>query len=304
MSADAVCIGAGTAGLAFGIYAAQKGYKVEVYDRKKEIGLPIRSTGGIAEYAVRLYGLKIEDEWSYPIKRITLATADGDESQFDVSKPAGYVLDQTQFELYLAEKAESLGAGIYLGREVDPANLAGRESLVVGADGPFSMTRKLVGLQLNNDMDMHVGYEVWIPSRRLDVEEYEIKIVYSTVYAPYGYIWFFRYKDMVKVGCGVPMAFNRQTPVKNLLASYLLRVEGVNIEEYEHSMGGVIPTGPPLDRVVHRIGGTWFALLGDAGNMVNASTGGGLQFAIASAYMLAENLEEPSGYQKEYCKVL
>jgi flavin-dependent dehydrogenase len=127
---------------------------------------------------------------------------------------------------------------------------------------------------------MHRGLELWVRGRpRTDLEN-AIMVRFDHAAAPYGYVWLFRYNDVVKYGAGVPIAVEKdlKATLYGMIDQFFDGWEVVN------HVGGVIPTPKPLGRVSYGN----MALIGDAGNFVNAATGGGIQLALLSGKSCGE----------------
>lgn len=283
-----VIIGAGTAGLSCAISALENGVKrVVVLDKKHEIGSPVRSTGGIADIFLREAGIDPDPEWAYPLTA-AVVSAPGAEHVFHLNgQTIGYVMDQRRFEQHLARRAQSLGADIILGERVTPSyidELRKDYDFVIAADGPFSVVRRhYLGIPDPDEWDVHKGFEFWVQgSVKVNLPPNAIHVHFNQRIAPYGYVWLFRYKDIIKYGLGVPVAFKSidlsEVAFNNIPTFFDGEVKIAG------GMGGVIPTPPPLARVVYDS----IALVGEAGLQINSATGGGIQVALLAGRLCGE----------------
>ncbi|MEM1944150.1 MAG: NAD(P)/FAD-dependent oxidoreductase [Nitrososphaerota archaeon] len=289
-------VGGGVAGLSCAIFAANKNVPVTVYERKRRIGFPVRSTGGIAAHYLESSGLGFKSDWTYPLTKAIVVSPSGYRYEFEAGgKVIGYVLDHGEFERYLAEKAMDLGVKFVMPIQVKPGTigqLLNAYDYVVGADGPYSAVRRFIGIPDEDQLNMHKGYEYWVDGSSdpvFDLPQNSILIYFNNNIAPKGYVWFFRYKDIIKFGLGVPIAVPADP--KKILDSVARKLMPTLFKSrILGKTGGVIPTPPPLESVVKdRI-----ALVGDAGNLINSATGGGIHMALFSGRQCGLSLAEGS----------
>jgi flavin-dependent dehydrogenase len=121
---------------------------------------------------------------------------------------------------------------------------------------------------------MHRALEFWVVGTPNFMLDNSFLMYFDKRIAPYGYVWLFKYKDIVKYGMGVPVSLNidiSSTLVMNFDRFFKDR-------KIINCVGGVVPTPPPLPKVVYDN----VALVGDAGNFVNAATGAGIHGALMS----------------------
>ncbi|MEM4972441.1 MAG: NAD(P)/FAD-dependent oxidoreductase [Candidatus Hadarchaeales archaeon] len=299
---NAAVVGAGVAGLTCAIFAAKGGAEVTVYERRYKIGFPVRSTGGIAKHYLERSGVGFREDFAYPLYRAIVASPSGYTYEFEMKGDViGYVIDHGEFEKYLYEKALEHGVRVMTGMKVDERlirQLISTYDFVVGADGPYSTVRRFLGIPDENPLDMHKGYEVWVDGLTdtvFPVPPNSILIWFNNDIAPRGYVWFFRYKDIIKVGLGVPVA-HPEDP-KTILERNSSRIFPNGMSPINR-IGGVIPTPPPLESVVYGN----VALVGDAGNLINSATGGGIHMALFSGRACGESIAQGSlrGYSRWY----
>ena len=317
---DAVIVGAGVAGLSCAIRAAEHGANVLVLDKKEVIGFPIRSTGGIAEYWVRKLGLDIGKiaNYTHRVEDVYLVSPSGHRYRFRGADllpnlGVGYVVDHGMLEAYLAEEAARRDVTIMKGFRVDSLSKLRNmfsSRFYIGADGPYSTVRRSLGIPINDGADMAKGIEFWLPRTLLVGGDDGIYVHFNEV-AKGGYSWWFTYRNIVKVGLGVPLTVTENTEqlLHRYLEKYLLQSKvayswgGRKSLEYvlrnvSGKVGGVIPVPPPLKRVVYGD----VALLGDAGNIINSAVGGGIATSIFSGQMCGDAVAEGKleKYQSSY----
>jgi flavin-dependent dehydrogenase len=272
-----VIVGAGVSGLACAISAALNGAEVVVMDKKRRIGEPIHGTGGIAKQFILEYGVTPVEDFMYGLNRAYIMSPNAEYTVSINNQTIGYVMDQGKFEEYLANEAEKAGAEIWLEKYVTPdmvGELRRKYDVVVGADGAYSTVRRYLHIPDNDDWDMHRALEFWVVGTPNFMLDNSFLMYFDKRIAPYGYVWLFKYKDIVKYGMGVPVSLNidiSSTLVMNFDRFFKDR-------KIINCVGGVVPTPPPLPKVVYDN----VALVGDAGNFVNAATGAGIHGALMS----------------------
>ena len=325
---DVVILGAGVAGLMCAYRAAQSGLNVLLIDKKKEIGFPVRSTGGIARFWLDELGFQIPQDFSHPLEwaairagvtpqEVSVVFNQSNQPTFKFvyrdfvfrqpGRIIGYTVHHGKLEKHLWQLCESQGVK-YERRFIRSLDELRSFSAryYVGADGPYSIVRSGLGIPPNSEYDMHKGYEVWIPYKTwVNITEDDIhnglRVIFDEL-APRGYIWEFGYKDVVKIGLGVPLAYSSSVNLKDNLRAFLRWSCG--FEDYELArsivgeVGGVIPTPPPLKSVAYGN----VALVGDAGNIINSATGGGIHTAMLSGAMCAVSIATNGleGYKRWY----
>jgi len=89
--------------------------------------------------------------------------------------------------------------------------------------------------------------------------------------------------SMARVGLGAPLGSN----LKKLLEEFALQ-RGIELVGSCDRLSGLIPVGPPMNSVVKDN----ILLVGDAGYITKASSGGGLMLGLKSANLCAESIME------------
>ena len=123
---DVAVVGAGPVGSSFARQMAQKGFKVGLIERKKEVGVPLQCAG--------LVGKKIMDTNILPEEFIVnkvygayLYSPSGTVLSVAKREPAAYVLDRVAYDKFLAEKAVEAGADLLLNHRVNGLDIENGE---------------------------------------------------------------------------------------------------------------------------------------------------------------------------------
>lgn len=279
---DAIVIGAGTAGLSCLKQLKDHGVDAIAIDQKREIGKPIRSTGGIAKYFVDKLGMPTDPSvMAATISSVSLRTdVPGKEVNLRFDHPVGYVYDFTKYERYLARDLP-----IQLGERVlnidkdgfihtDQGDYMARHIIV--ATGPVS---SLSPYKIPPD-DMLVAYE---ETRKLPKREDIDLIIWFSKYAEFGYVWDFPSNDGRRIGLGYPRT--NHTPPAHKLKFFTYAHPDVD-GEVDHTIAHQIPVGPPMKNPLVKLPPAgqprWIYYIGESAGTTFASTGGGLQGAYWS----------------------
>jgi digeranylgeranylglycerophospholipid reductase len=216
LTADVLIAGGGPAGLAAASAAARTGARTIVFERRKEIGYPIHTSGG--SWIADMEALHIPSTLYHPIRRITFLSPNN-EANFDYNNPVCCVLDVRGVYQHLAGQAVRDGAII------QPAS---------PVEAPIVENDRVVGLRAKNAMNklqewrapvtidctgfssalaarvgLHGGYRRYGYGAEWDLlaPNYPDDLLYLIVgshVAPSGYAWVFpRGNGRVRVGVGV-----------------------------------------------------------------------------------------------------
>ena len=309
LEVDVAVVGSGPAGSTYARIASQAGLSVVVFDKRKELGNPVRCGEGlgVAEplreklelpryaYSVEIYGAKV-------------VAPNGKEIIIRNENTSGWVLERKYFDKWLGELAVDKGAKIYSYHRVFDAKKdengvtlmvmdeSGkvkevRAKMVISAEGMEALTARKLGFPTIHrlyDVDTCYQYEV----KPYDHENL-IELYFGNAIAPRGYVWVFP-KAARKANVGIGIGAHLETGNKrgNLIGAtpkVFLDEFIVNHDQLKESsklvdFGGVISVGAPIDRFVDdRV-----MVIGTAAKQVDPIHGGGIELAMRAGYMAAE----------------
>jgi digeranylgeranylglycerophospholipid reductase len=115
---DVLIAGAGPAGLSAAVAAARAGLRVAVFERSKEIGYPIHTSGG--SWIAELRELGVPERFMHPI-RTGKFLAPNASASFSYNPPVSCILDVRGLYQFLAVQAAAAGADIFPGAAVEGA---------------------------------------------------------------------------------------------------------------------------------------------------------------------------------------
>ena len=293
---DAIIIGAGTSGLAAGSALQKAGKSYVILDKKKEIGLPVRSTGAVSLEWVNRIGMPTDRSIiASEIHAMSFRTDTGKSISMSFNRAVGLVYNFTEYERYLAEKFAgrlNIKMETRVNSVKDETVFTDSEKItakyIIMAAGPQSN----MGIKLPRDRVL-VAYE---EIRRLPKrDDYEMILWFSDS-APGGYFWDFADgPDRRKIGvCYYP--FNGRVP-KDVLAEFTEKFPELKGDMLE-TMAHQIPLTEPAEKVID--GNIMY--VGDMVNAVLNTTAGGLQGAFWSGTTagIAAAANNPLLYQQKW----
>jgi digeranylgeranylglycerophospholipid reductase len=282
---DVIVAGGGPAGLAIAEPLAERGLSVLVCERNREIGVPVRTSGG--SWPADLRALGLPDRLWHPISRLTFRSSRA-EATVDWGGPVGCALDVTATWKHLAERAVRAGAEVETGtmarlertaqlslwRDGEPR--PARCRLAVDATGTSSLLARQARVHDGFDR-VGVGYEQELSAPRFPQDE---AIILVGGLAPSGYAWAFPRGDArVRVGVGVIQPDTDANPrrlYEPVMRELAEPLAGSSLLEL-HS--GRIPS----QEAPGRLTGDGLLVLGDAGGHSNPLLGEGIRHVISAA---------------------
>lgn len=282
---DVIVAGGGPAGLRAAREAARGGARVLLLEKRREIGLPVRTSG--ASWIEDLKRLGVPERYYHPTHRVRLVGPER-EVRFRYDPPINCVLDVTGLYQHLAVEAGEAGAEIRLScrvkrhlsetGEVKLATPGGevraRARVVIDASGHAATLAREAGLAAREGrVGFGAEYELHAPARDPD----EIILGLGTRIAPGGYAWIFPLKEgRVRVGVGV-LRPDTDVDVMPCLERFVEETRPPNSCETRLELHhGIIPAAGPLTTCV----GEDLIVAGDAAGHVLGTAGEGIRFAL------------------------
>ena len=293
-------VGAGPAGLWSSILLARRGHAVTLIDSQAPWEKPCG--GGITAKALANTQIFDADLPRKDIERITIFFGDEQSVTVQPAQPLA-VVSRRDLAKHLLDEARRSGVNFVRDRvgQIQSRGtrwiVTARENEVhaeflIGADGATSLVRRAVGTPLTpNDLCVTLGY--FIPG---DAPAH-MKIFF--VPSLQGYIWSFPRPGHISYGLITRGGPGWTTRAKGLLSNFLIADLGSVVLEQAEFYSAPVPCLGPRSWKENRIEGDRWALLGDAAGLADAITGEGIHFALKSAEILAETIEQPGQYAKK-----
>ena len=310
---DVIVVGAGTGGSTAARFAAEKGLKVCLIDRKEKNKIGDKICGDAVGTDIFDF-LSINhpkgEELSCHIKGAKLYSPDLKKCiDLTDSKQAGYIVNRIEFGQRLLNEALDAGVEQFMDKTMvldllynknfvagvkvklkngDKIDL--KSKIVIDASGFYSPLRKKVKSALiekeilKEDSILCYREIVKFSPQDLNVEDPEyISICLNSEKAPGGYIWYFpKNESSVNIGLGVFMDYKGK--VKNLYQQNVFK-EYIKTSKYEiiSSGGGVVPVRRPIWSCAD----DGIMLVGDAACQINPLHGGGIDPSMRGGYFAA-----------------
>jgi len=300
---DVAVVGAGPAGLMAALNAAEKGVGVVVFDKKAEIGVPVRcgefhpapeEVPNILPKATDC--MDVFDLPSFTIAnrctRIRLYSGLGRYWEFDFD---GNILDRERMEKWIAEKAQRNGAVIRMSSPaktfvengsctVGPSKeKAVKAKVVIAADGFPSATARAGGLPVDYYVSPpNSAVNVQFHMERIEVENELTEMFFDANYAPGGYAWIIpKGSGVANVGLGIRAPFmKKEKNIRALLDEFIYDHELLKNRLSNGTRSSYVSKILPVDGPIERTYGQAMLAAGDAACMVMPTNGGGIAPAM------------------------
>ncbi len=280
MSYDVIVAGAGPAGSVTAATVAAVGFRVLVLEKNSTCRSPC------AGYISRTINLELPENCIIQSKITTMRTYFPDMSFHDFQLD-GFVVDRPSFDMALAAKAKESGAEFRWdsplmnmtdgGVKFRDGEASGK--IIVGADGIFSKTASLLGLERQR---IAVCAQYHIKGIRTLPQTCEI--FFDTNYAPGGYVWIYPTgEDSAKVGMG--FTNSRGSPRQRLDAFIRRNAAQLTGRKTEY-ITGALPIGGLREKLVFNN----VLLVGDSAGMADPITGAGINNAMLAGEIAGKTI--------------
>lgn len=303
---DVVIVGAGPAGSLCAKYLAQSGVDVLVVEKKQEIGVPKRCAEAVDFNVFQKVGIEPHPLWL--VRRLYNAVLHapnencvkfGARTQME----GGCIIERKVFEKHLAKDAICAGAKYWLKttalgvlKEKDDVHGVVVEHLgiekkimakiTVAADGVDSKIAKSAGLDTVNPLNSYMSCIQYEMAGLKNIDEEAIHLYYGNTIVPGGYLWIFpKGNSLANVGVGINVLKSRDKSAKRHLDSF---IEDHSLIFNEASAIEINSGGVPVFRMLETLAINGLMIIGDAAQLVNPVTGGGIDLAMLSGKLAAE----------------
>lgn len=292
---DVIIIGAGPAGSSCAKKLAENGFSVKIFDRREELGVPVRCGEGLDEKTQELIG-KIPDNCiSHKIKGARIYAPNGKYLEA-ILEYGGFILDRRNFDKWLAEQATKAGAEIQkstlitefikedgyfngIKGELRGKKFEEKAKMIICATGAESALRKSLNIFSKlNLIDSCLQYKM----SGIDIDPDFIHIYLGNEIARRGYCWIFpKGSNKANIGVGV---IPGEKNAKYYLDKFVNDHKELKKGKIDLVEGGCVPVGGLLENMVTNS----FLICGEAAHHVNPIHGGGIKEAIISGQLAAD----------------
>jgi geranylgeranyl reductase family protein len=306
-SAEIAIVGAGPAGSHLASLLAASGQEVVLFDPKGAWEKPCG--GGVTSRALREFSFLLESQ-AYPrklINRITIISPSELSVTVKVTQPFA-IYSRHALNSLVLDQARKAGANFVQAAVADFSKQNdiwtittndGRRwcaRFLVGADGAASFTRRrLIGIFPMRDLAVAIGYLVehndsW-PGQ--DTPE-EVLVRFPPNFT--GYLWAFPRPGAMNFGVASKLGERTSGQLRQLVLDFVRDYYGEQPRPEQMSFfGAKIPTLDFSSWRRARASGDGWALIGDAAGFCDPITGEGIYYALKSAALLADAIEESAG---------
>jgi len=303
---DVVVVGAGPAGSLCAKYLAQSGVDVLVVEKKQEIGVPKRCAEAVDFSVFEKVGIEPHPLWLvHRLYNAVLHSPNENCVKFGArtQMESGCIIERKVFEKHLAKDAIRAGAKYWLKttalrvlKEKDDVHGVavehmGAEKIIkakitVAADGVDSKIAKSSGLDTVNPLKSYMSCFQYEMAGLSNIDEEAIHLYYGNSIAPGGYLWIFpKGNSIANVGVGIKVLKVGARSAKHHLDSF--------IEDHPLIFKGASPVeinsgGVPVHQTIETLASNGLMIIGDAAQLVNPVTGGGIDLAMLSGKLAAE----------------
>jgi digeranylgeranylglycerophospholipid reductase len=274
---DIIVIGAGPAGSVTAATVAQAGYSVLLIERNNTCRSPC---AGYISNTINI-DLPIDSVIQSKIAKMRTYFPDLSYHDFEIN---GFVVDRPNFDMALVMRAESYGVEIKWDSPLLDIVEGGvrfhksiaKSKIIVGADGVFSKTASLLGLEKQR-IAVCAQYHI----ENIETLSQTCEIYFNSEYAPGGYVWVYPAgKNSAKVGVGVTKgspckyleAFLNDSPFsKGLKTEYITGALPIGGLRKNFLFGNVL-------------------LVGDSAGMADPVTGAGINNAMLAAELAGRKI--------------
>jgi len=292
-SYDVTIVGAGPAGATVAYELARRGIRLLLLEKEK---LPRYKccAGGVTSKAARLLNFDISEVAEDVIHEVSFTFNLGNPYVGKHSQPLMYTVMRDVFDYCLVKRAQQLGTVLMDGQKVTQVQVSGdwveistadnvfRSRLVVGADGPYSIVARELGIGRSIEYLMGIESEIVVPEEELAKWKSRARVDLGCI--PGGYAWLFPKRNHLSVGAGCPASKARY-----LDPGHQKFLNSLSMSRYTiaRSSSHLMPTCTK-GRLVWQ---DKALLLGDAAGLADPLTGEGIYDAIKSAHLAAPVIE-------------
>lgn len=294
MNYDVVIVGGGPIGCFVARHIAEFGRKVLILEEHREVGEPPHCAGLVSSEVLSISGVG-DDVILNKIRGADIYAYDGTRFSFLGEKTYALVIDRILFDKRLSVMAENSGADLLrdsrvIGFERDNSEVevifvrSGKESkvrtsLVIGADGAYSMVAKSFNLPLPKEIIY--GFQV---EGELDcVSPFQVSVMMDNETSPGWFSWIIPLsEDYARIGLGINVKGNPRKYLNKLCNKWKL-LKSFKDSNIKRIMGGLIPLG-----LIDRSFTDNVMLVGDAAVQLKPLSGGGLYLGLLAGLICSE----------------
>lgn len=281
---DVIIVGGGPVGGFVAGRLAKKKYSVAIFEKNKEIGIPMNCAGLVTPRVFNLLSLSKKNIVQNEIKGANIHSPSGKTLTIGGDRLHAYVIDRSALDKEIMKYSCEKGANLYLSNKVittikndnfievkTAKNVIERSKLLIGADGPNSLIRNSFAFPEPKEFLYGIGAE--ITNTILDPSYVEIFIGNNV--APGFFAWIIptnREGTTARAGLCISSKYNSSPKyyfdkfIKSSFSHPFLKNGVISCK-----IGGIIPLG-----FLKKIYASNVMIVGDAAAQVKPTSGGGI----------------------------
>lgn len=295
MEYDVIVAGAGPAGSTVGYELSRMGHSVLILE-KEPLPRDKLCAGGIPRRILKLIDLQDGQMVEDRINRVEFTFRQKERFVLESPRPLIYTVNRRNFDEMLVRRAQAAGCQIRDGEPVGGLDQGNhlvlvhtprgeyRARVLVGADGVSGVVAKLGHFRRRRQIISTLQSEV--PMERDAFNRHRGRVWIGFGWVRYGYAWAFPKRNHLSVGMGAAVGGGRARDFRRafrfLLRSLFPQCLNVPAASFPISLGGI-----KQNLVQGRM-----LLVGEAGSLVHPVTAEGIYYAVKSAQLAAEVVDD------------
>jgi len=285
---DAAIVGGGPIGAYIAKRIVEKNYRVAIFEKNKEIGLPINCAGLISQRVFDFLDISPKNIVQNKVKGANIYSPSGNTLSIGGNKTHALVINRAEFDKEIIKKAMEKGAEVFLKNNVLAAQKTCNHielktsqnhdikcKLLIGADGPFSKIRDRFAFPKPTEFLRGIGAEV----TNISLDPNFVEIFVGNKIAPGFFAWVIPHnKEGTEARIGLCINQNSPYPPKYYLSNFLKKTSILKEVKIFNYIAGIIPLGALKSTYSSNV-----LIVGDAAAQVKPTSGGGIYTGILCA---------------------
>ena len=315
MEYDVIIVGGGPSGSTAARYIASKGFKPLVLEKKK-LDREKACGGGVSGRVIDEFNVP-DDAFDRMIYGDFICSPQGVTVALEKPHRIGACAMRGTFDKVLCDIAMDEGAEvreeskviepIYNEKTVIGVRTRERGNIqeyrakvtIIADGGPSEMSRKL-GVYIGDPhlIFLCMQYHMKLANSKIDERiRNNIEIYFGSNIVPIGYAWSFPKDGLVSVGLGTPIyvvkeqRINLKTKLESFINHHPIAKKKLQGAKIVFSQAALIPhggLGKDEFKIVSKIYGNGYVIIGDAAGFVSPATGEGIYYGMKSGQLAAE----------------